>query len=104
MAETTCDELTATPAPCPLCCAGGGGGEVRSEDEPRKTERGRGKVFFRFVLISHYPTLILVDNKLISPSRVCFACDSNWGVFSLSLSRPTSFFVVFSPHLVEKGE
>ena len=54
-AETTRDELTATPAPCPLRCLGGGGGEVRSEDEPRKKERGGGKVFFRFVLISHYP-------------------------------------------------
>ena len=45
-AETTCDELTATPAPCPLRCAGGGGGEVRSEDEPRKKREGWGEGVF----------------------------------------------------------
>ena len=69
-AETTCDELTATPAPCPLHCSVEGCGEARSEDEPRKTERGRGKVFFRFVLISHYPTLILTDSTLNQFSQV----------------------------------
>ena len=31
---------------------------------PGKKERGGGKVFSRFVLISHDLTLILIDNKL----------------------------------------
>ncbi|KAK4817118.1 hypothetical protein QYF61_027981 [Mycteria americana] len=35
-AETTCDELTATPIPHPLCCFGGGGREIGSEVEPGK--------------------------------------------------------------------
>ena len=45
-AETTCDELTASPAPCPLRCLRGGGREVRSEDEPRKKREGWGEGVF----------------------------------------------------------
>ncbi|KAK4827778.1 hypothetical protein QYF61_021731 [Mycteria americana] len=42
-AETTCDELTATPIPRPLRCWGGGGREFGSEAEPEnKGEVGEG--------------------------------------------------------------
>ena len=58
---------------------------------PRRRQAGGGKVFLRFGCISHHSTLIwLMTNYTFSPSSVCFACDINWWVLSLSLSRPTS--------------
>jgi len=36
------------------------------------------KVVFSFDFVSHYPTLFLIGNQLFSPSRVCFACESDW--------------------------
>jgi len=44
-AETTCDELTATPFPVPLCCSGGGGREIGSEVEPGKKGQVGGRCF-----------------------------------------------------------
>jgi len=39
----------------------------------------------------------LIGNKLMSPSRVCFARDGIWWAMSLPLSRRTSLFIFFSP-------
>lgn len=53
----------------------------------------RGKGRFRF--ISHYPTLLLIGNKLILPFLNwvnCFACYCNYWVISLSVSWPMCFF------------
>ena len=44
-AETTCDELTTTPIPCPPLPLVGGGREIGSEIEPRKKGGVGGKVF-----------------------------------------------------------
>jgi len=61
-AATTCDELIATPIPCPSAPLGGEGGrQFRSKVEPG-TKRGVGGkccgfFFLRFGFISHYRTL-----------------------------------------------
>ena len=76
-AEITWDELTVNPIPCPLAPLGGVGREFGSEAVPGKEGRVGGrcfKIWFYFSL----PYSDLIGNKLISPSHVCFACDSNW--------------------------
>ena len=45
-AETTCDELTATPVPIPLRPSRGGGRGIGSKAEPAKKGGGGGKVCF----------------------------------------------------------
>jgi len=59
LAEKKPLNLLQPPLPVPLCCLVEGGREVGSEVEPRK-KGGMEEwwVFFRFVLISHYPPLI----------------------------------------------
>lgn len=63
--EAISDVLTITPIPHPLVLLreGKGGKRVGSEVEPRK-KGGMGEGGFRFVLISHYHTLVLICSKL----------------------------------------
>ena len=79
-----------SPSPCSV-----------SEAEPRK--KGRWfKICFYFSL----PTLTFDWQyiKLISPSWVCFACDSDCWVISLSLSQPMSISSYFlSPVQQKRG-
>ena len=56
-AETTHDELTTTPIPSPLCHSGGGGREMGVKLTPGRRE-GWGEGNLRFIIVSHYPTLI----------------------------------------------
>ena len=74
----------------------GGGREIGSEDEPKKREGGWVVVFLDLFLLSY--TDLLIGNKLISPSGVCFAHDSNWWVISpCPYLNPWAFHHVFSP-------
>jgi len=60
VAETTCDELTVTPTPCPpvlLGKGGQGGRETGVKLSPGRRE-GWGEGVLRFSFISHYPTLL----------------------------------------------
>ena len=81
-AETTCDELTATPIPVPLCCCGGGGRGIRSKAEPGKKGGVGGRCVFKIWFCFSLSYSDLIGNKLnwfiFSPNRVCFACDHNW--------------------------
>jgi len=56
-AETTWDELTVTPIPCPPVMLGGRRQRNKSEVEPGK-KGGPGEGGLRSGFISHYPTLI----------------------------------------------
>jgi len=103
-AERSCYGLTTTsPSSCPLCHLGLGEGSRGVGCEEVKLslgKRGGGDVFwFLPVFLFYHPTHLLTGNKLnySSPIRVCFACDSNWQVTSLSLSWPLSFSIFFSP-------
>jgi len=57
-AETTCDELTVTPIPCPPVLFRGRRERNRSEVEPGKKGGVGGRAFLRSDFISHYPILI----------------------------------------------
>lgn len=70
---TDCSPIPCSPAPLRE--------EVKVGNEEVKFDLGweeRVKVGVSFVFVSHYPILFLIGNKLSSPSRVYFACDSNW--------------------------
>lgn len=61
-------------------------------------KEGWGKVFLRCGFIYHYPTLILTDSKLISPSWVFFVCGSNCSVISpCPYLGPWAFHYIFPP-------
>ena len=81
-AETTCDELTATPIPVPLRCWQGGGRGIGSKAEPGKKGEVGGRCVFkiRFYFASSYPDLVVTKlNWFIFPqNQVCFACDCKW--------------------------
>ena len=57
-AETTWEERTTTPIPCPLCCSGRGGRKKGVKLSLGRREGWGGRHFLRFGVISHYPTLI----------------------------------------------
>jgi len=57
-AQTTCDELTATPITRPLAPLGGRRERNRSEVGPGKKGGVGGESGLRVTFISHYPTLI----------------------------------------------
>jgi len=98
-AETTHDELTTTPIPhlpVPLRRRKQRKSGVKLNPE-RKEGLGEG-VFKAFWFYFSLPYSDLIGNKLISPSEVYFACDSNWQVTSLSLSPNTqAFHHIFLP-------
>ena len=101
-AETTCDELTAAPMPHPPAPLG-----KEAENLQVKLSLGRRERWGEGVKIRFYFSLAYSDlsgNKLISPSRVCFAHDGNCWVISLSLSPPVSFSLYFlSPVWLRRG-
>jgi len=79
-AETTCDELTVTPIPCPPAPLGG-----RRERNGSKAEPGKkGGVGRRCLKIWIYFSLSYSDligdefNSLFSPGSVFLVRDSNW--------------------------
>lgn len=62
---------------------------------------GLGEAILMFVLTSHYPTLFNRQQiRLISPSRVCFACDSSCWVSNCSTHE---LLIVFSPTVLLGG-
>ena len=70
--ETTCDELAATPIPCPLALLVEEEVEkIGSEVEPGKKGGVREGVL-RFCFISHYPTLFCLVINLIFPKLSLF--------------------------------
>lgn len=66
--------------------------------------RWRGKSSCNIYLCFSTFKSVLVGSKLneIFPSWVCFACDVNWYVISLSLLLPMSFSTLFSPPVLSK--
>lgn len=66
--------LTITPIPHPLHRSGGlRSQEWRSEVEPGKGGGGEGNVF-----VFHRGTQCQLEINSFSPSKVIFACDSDW--------------------------
>jgi len=70
------------PFPIPLCCSGEGGREIGNEVKPVKgKEGGEGVLRFSFYFSLSFSDLLGIKTnlliKLISPSQVWFACDSN---------------------------
>ncbi|GAB0186406.1 hypothetical protein GRJ2_001105900 [Grus japonensis] len=80
VAGTVCYGFTATPISHPPVLLGDGG-EVGSEEVLRK-KGGVGEAVFRFVLISHYPALILLveheegeESKFANDTKLCGVVD-----------------------------
>jgi len=71
------DGLTTAPIPCPPALLGGRRWRNGSEVEPRKKREG-GRCFFKIWVYFSLSYSNLIGDKLISLSRACFACDSNW--------------------------
>lgn len=89
-----------TPYLLPLCRWRGEGREFRNEVESGK-KRGVETRSFKIKFISHCTALIsLVINQIfLSPSGVCFACDSHWWLISpYPYLDPQDFCIFSSPH------
>jgi len=80
MAETTCDELTVTPVPCPPAPLAGRRETNRSEAEPGKKGRVGGRCSKIWISFSLFYSDLICDklNFLFSPISVCFVRDSSW--------------------------
>jgi len=78
-AETTCDELTATPIPHSPALFGGRRQRKGSEVEPGKKGWVGGKCFKIWFYFSLSYSDLIGDEliSLLSPSSICFVCDSN---------------------------
>lgn len=90
------------PWPPFLCTAWGQGeevGELGMKEWSSALEQSRvWRRCFCFVFVSHHLTLFFSEIKLIFP-EFCFANVSNWWVVPLSLSWPTDYLILFSPHV-----
>jgi len=80
VAETTYDELTVTPIPCPPVPLWGRRERNGSEAEPGKKGGVGGRCFKIWIYFSLSSSDLTGDklNSLFSPSSVCFVRDGNW--------------------------